>query len=259
MNPTQKRYVSGLIISCIVLAMAACSPEPDSIVVTEKIEIRNIPAKIQNTASDDYASEKGITNTTKKDTIKVYVQISEGMKADDVSTAMGDVKVTDTKYSTLSSDGKTYTVTIPLYKPKNNLPPTQEGSLAHIPDKTRPNDSDAWTGIAVVISPEIVNDIFEIDAKAYLGGATTSSTVSFDWESLLSKKTMAMQAGVDGLDNYKRLYGKKDWFDGVVVTDNEVKGTKKRAGDEIVSYGKPNSKGDKPAFGMFSDVNDKIQ
>lgn len=211
MSLIQKKVFCILILLCTVLVLGACSPDPDPVVPTTTIVIKNIPASILNT-------KNGSTDITGKPTFKVYVQLSSGITADSVSTAMGDVEVTAADKS-----GDWVTVTIPVYKPKNNRPATDSLTEAHKPDTTKPNDSTTWSGVAVVISPEAVKDIFDIDCKVGYGSSSSSSTVTFDWTTNLKTKTL-MNVGADGIDNYKRIYGKIGFYDGVVVTDDDVTG-----------------------------------
>ena len=257
MSVTQKKVFSALILLCAVLVFGACSPGSDPVVPTTTVIIKNIPATILNTKYDSI-DEAGLA------TFKVYVQLSSGITANAVSTAMGDVKVKDPEFAILSDDEKTYTVTIPVYRPINNTPPYEEDSLAHKPDLDRPNDSVKWSGVAVVISPEFVENIFDIDSKVGFSSPSSNSTVTFDWKKLMSKKFMDAQKGADGLDNYKRIYGKEDWYDGVVVTDDDIKYTSNhserppRAGDEIKKFDPIDVAGQTSptAFGMFRNPND---
>ena len=229
MSLTGNKILFGFTILCVALGMGACSPSPDTTLPTERIKITNIPAKI-------YRTEAALTTPAQKDTFKVYVQFSKGMTAADGSVAMGEIEVDPEKESTdgtytLSEDGSTYTVTIDLF----------------IPDTDIPYKSTSWSNIAVVISPEEVNDIFDIDAKAaskLLGGMQTSSsssTVTLAWGNMLSKKAIMLYS----VEDYLRLYGEVGASDGVIVTDTEITGAKVRA--NLKTINSPN---------LFNDKND---
>jgi len=190
----------------------ACSPDADQMAPTETIVITNIPKMIKNTASEAFVKDNPThDNTGEKATYKVHVLISEGITGDDTSVGVGDVIIEDTT-------GDRVTATIRLYKPRDVK------DESHKPDLSKPYSGTNWSAIAVVISPEYVKDIFDIDCKVSFGGPTDSSVVSYNWaDDLQSKKFMDLQKGVDGIDNFKRLYGKIGWSDGVVVTDDDIK------------------------------------
>ena len=190
MNCIQKKVLSGLIIICAVLVLGACSPEPDKTVPTEVMVITNIPANVLRT-------EKNSNDTVGRPTFKVYVQLSAGMTASAGYAAMGDVIVSP-------AEGSTVTATI-----TNFIGP----------------DGNPWKGVnwanqCVVISPQTVDDIFDIDAKAGMSGPTASSTVVLDWN-MMFPKTFIKE------EDYKKLYGKKGetaW--GVIVEDSDIGGAK---------------------------------
>ena len=206
MNNIQRKVLSGLIILCAVLAFATCSPDPDPKVPTEAIVITSIPVEIQRT-------QIGVTGS--KATYKVYVQLSAGRTAGDSYVAKGEAVIDPTDIT----DGK---ITITF----DNLEDR---------DGNSPWSGTNWANICVVISPDTVADIFDIDAKVNLAGpSSSSSTVVFNWEGMMSKTFM-------GIENYKELYGKKDSpLPGIITHDSEIlpgaSGTKKFAGDEITDF-----------------------
>ena len=197
-----------MVVLSAALTMGACSPEPESTVPTKTIVIKNIPPKIKNTASQNYVDDHiGYDNTKEKDTFKVYLQLSAGMTADAGYAAMGEALISEAEEAT---DG-TYTVTINLEKPKGT-----------------PWSGDNWANESVIISPETVDDIFEIDVKVgMIGPSTSSSTVVFNWNGLLEKKKMELAPGGNTIENYKRLYGNKSVAnEGVIMNDIDIGGLK---------------------------------
>ena len=211
MNSAQKKVTAGLVILCAVLVLGACAPEPDSTAPTMSIIILNVPANVIRTGGTPGSAPL----------YKVYVQLSAGMTASAGYAALGDAKDGNL---TLQSNG-TYMATI------NNL--KGPGWLG-----------TNWANQCVIICPDTVDDIYDIDAKVGMTGPTTSSIVVFDWKALMSKQKMDMSPDKKGVENYKQLYGKAGMKDGVVVTDSDIGGSKARADSSINS------------FGQFSNPND---
>ena len=215
MGKIQKAIFSGLIIFCAAMVLGACSPDPDPTYSTDKIEIKNIPTKIPRSQKPKEGEPDTITY---KDTFKVYIQLSTGINDDSGNVALGVYKI-DPAIDKPQADG-TYTITIDLYKPDK----VEYWKL----DKTRDSrwSGTDWSSIAIVMSPEEVTDIFDIDAKAALSGPSdSSSTVTLDLD---GNGTLIFQKKLIGLVNYQRLYGMKGFDDGVIVTDNEIKGSPAR-------------------------------
>jgi len=212
----------------MVLALSTCSPGSDSTVPTERIVITKVPVDIYRTVAD----EKDPTYGNNQPIYKVYVQLSKYMTADAGSVAMGEAVVTP------DPGAQTCTVSIPLFIPDTTIP------------NTVPYKGTNWSNIAVVISPQWVNDIYDIDAKVKgLSGPSSSSTVTYAWGDLWSKKTMLMSS--DGIESYLRLYGEKAHEDGVVVTDPQINPGADaeakeaiRADPDVIT-----------SFDLFSDVN----
>jgi hypothetical protein len=135
-----------------------------------------------------------------KTPFKVYVQLSKGMNASAGYVAKGEAK----------------------------LPSGQ----TEVRIKLKAKGGADWTGsdfsnACVLISPEIVDTIDDIDAKPK-AGATASKTLVLDWDSLLD------ETYINTLDKYSlaKLYN------GIIVGtaepetgDSEIKGTKTAAKD----------------------------
>ena len=186
----QKKGLCSLAILCAVLALGACSPDPDSLMPTDTVVIQNIPAVIASTATAaSIVLYPGIQS--ENNLFKVYVQLSKGMDANAGSVAEGSYLVTPADIT----NGKA-TVSIPLY----------------VYGTDTPYSGTNWANIAVVISPQNVNYIFDIDCKVTMSQpSSSSSTVSFNWDKLLSKKLMAPY-------DFCSLYG-NDEYPGVIRGD----------------------------------------
>jgi len=195
MKAAQKIVISGLIIFCTVLMFASCSPDAQTAVPTNTIVIKNIPDVI-------FPTEANVADPISQPTYKVYVQLSKYMDADHGYTAKGEAKVAD-----LVPENHKYTVTITdLKDPEGN-----------------PWSGADWLYESVVITPQVVNDIFDIDAKVGMIGPSTSSTVTFYWNSLLFKTSMDLAPGGNGIDSYKRLYGTNAHpYEGVILLDTDI-------------------------------------
>jgi hypothetical protein len=122
-----------------------------------------------------------------KPVYKVYVQLSSGMTASAGYAAKGEAKLTA---------GQTEVTITDLKDPDG-----------------KPWKGTNWANECVVISPETVDSIGDIDAHAGRIGPS-SPTVVFDWNNMLGK---------DIIDdaNYKALY------QGIIVPDKDIKGEKK--------------------------------
>jgi hypothetical protein len=158
-----------------LLVLGACPPEATPAELAKEVKVINIPPTV------------GKNN---KQSFKVYVQLSAGMDASAGYVAKGEAK--------LSSPGTTTEVTIKLKDP----------------------DGNAWTGsdfsnVCVLISPETVDNIDDIDAKPK-ASVTSSKTLILDWDDLWEEDT------INTLDPYSlaKLYN------GIVVDDGDIKGTK---------------------------------
>ena len=201
MNSVLKKVLSCITILCAVLVLEACSPDADSTAKTEVIVIKNIPAIMFRTDSDQKIDGEP--------TYKVYVQLADSMDADKAHAILGEVDKTDTSRFK-EADGR-ITATIELASP-----------------------SSKWLYHSVVIRPKEVKDIYDIDIKAGMSGPSTSSTVVLDWKDplprMMPKDFMNMGGkgtilvdgkeydGVNysGIYRYKRLYGLETFTDGVI-------------------------------------------
>ena len=201
---------SGLFILCMTLVLSACPPEVDSIIPLQTVVIKKIPLEICRTEVAD-------TSNTKHPTFRVYIQLSDGFTAKAKGIALGYATLGDPK-SRLVEENGTYTAII------TNL----EGDEW---------DGKTWATVAVIISPEFVEDIYDIDFKAGYGGSSTTGTVNMSWkEKLLSKHAMVMFSGAKaGMENLRRLYGEKGATDGTIVNDDGIKGEKERADPEVIN------------------------
>ena len=191
MNGFQKKAAAAMLIFCAVLFLGACSPDPETTVPTEQIVIKNIPLQVERTK---------IGEDTLEDTFKVYVQLSAGMSSASGYSAKGDAKADDF----VQSDS---TITATIHNLKDKDGNNWKGKN--------------WANLCVVISPETVIDIFDIDVKVGMKGPGSSSTVVVDWELLWQKSLMDMAPGADGISDYKLLYND------IVVEDPEIGGSKK--------------------------------
>jgi hypothetical protein len=134
----------------IVLAVGACSPNPESPENTEAIRITNIPAIV-----DISPTVKG------KPVYKVYVQLSKGTTASDGYVAKGEAKLTA---------GQTEVTITDLKDPAGN-----------------PWKGVGYANECVVISPKTVNTIADIDAHAGTIGPSSTPTVVFNWANMYPK------------------------------------------------------------------------
>jgi len=195
MGKIQSRILVSLIIISCALILGACSPDPDPKIPTNTIVITNIPARIINSKVDD-DGEKPLW--------KVYVQLSVGMTATAGAVAEGRHTLVSSDFST---DGKTATVTIPLHEAAVPPDAPYSGELF---------SGTGWANIALVISPENVTNIFDVDARVSRSGPSSSSeTVTFDWKRMWDKKMMT-------ITDYRHLYGSGDGdgeYIGVVAGD----------------------------------------
>ncbi|MDR2053742.1 MAG: hypothetical protein LBP80_10035 [Treponema sp.] len=130
----------------------------------------------------------------KKAPFKVYVQLSAGMDASAGYVAKGEAKLPS--------------------------PETTEITI-----KLKDQKDDDWTGsgftnVCVLVSPETVNNIDDIDAKPQ-ASATSSKTLVLDWNNLMEERF------INTLDKYSlaKLYN------GIVVDDLDIKGSKTREKD----------------------------
>jgi len=221
MATIQKRLIFSLVFIGMVLAFSACQPDPEEAVVTEKIIIENVPVNL-------FRTEAAVNDNTTKTLFKVFAQLSDGFtpKAKDVALGYAVVSPTEAE----KTAGK-MTVTIENWR-----------------EDIKSGD---WAAAAIIISPDTVNDIFDIDLKTYSGGAGDSSSVTFDWKEIMSKHSMVNLGGLVGIDkkqgmeNIRRLYG-EDTEDGrkdgiICYWDNkdkyggkEIKGSKTRADPKVI-------------------------
>ena len=174
------RFFLGLMILCAIAAFSACKPDPDPKIPTARVVIKNIPATMFRT------NEKPPTLTAES-TFKVFVQLSNTMTPDTSFPGLGKALVSS---GTLNALGK-YDVTIDVLRDYNGNPWV----------------SDNWTYGSIIISPENVTDIFDMDMRALIGGPIeTSSTVVFDWGTSMPKTNMFDFSMIDPVDNYIRLF-----------------------------------------------------
>ena len=210
MKIAKKMAFPGLIILCAALVLGACAPDLDTAAPTEAIQIINIPAKIVNTASPTAISAytgtelnngylfylNDVNYEGQRATYKVYVQLSAGMTASSGYAAMGEALIADGQ-----KIGDTYTVTITNLTDQNG----------------NPFKGSNWAFESVLISPEKVDTIFDIDAKVGTIGPSLSPTVVFDWNTLSPKKLMK-------IEDYKKLFGKELSSDyGIIIKDTQIK------------------------------------
>ena len=251
MNFFQKKLFSGLLFIVAVMVLGACT-EADPIVPTEYIVIKNIPRKIYQSfnpdAKDDeeniitfpYDTDYLIAPELKKDVFKVYFQLSDGTDEFASNPAEGELDIgTAASEGLLTLTGDTFTIKIPLVVPLTKAM-NDEGITTHERVSTA-----KWSSIALIICPEPVDTIFDIDAKVDMKGPTSAPDVEFDWNTMLNKDYMTIKVGpAKGLINYKQLYGKKDYkvdF-GVVVREEPYQtlpfpsGARTPAGEEIFTF-----------------------
>jgi len=185
MAKLQKKVFSGLLILCAIAVFIACKPDPDPKIPTDRVVIKNIPAKMFRTDTNPSPPPPA---TAAENTFKVFVQLSNTMSPDTSFPGLGKASVSS---GTLNAFGK-YDVTIENLFDYNGNPWAR----------------DDWTYVSVIISPENVTNIFDMDMRAYMTAPSkTSSTVVLDWEALWPKTTMfSGYAGIDPVDNYIRLF-----------------------------------------------------
>jgi len=211
MTLVRKAVICGLVFLVVILASGAGQHEGGA-VPTTTIEIINVPVTL-------FRTESGAGDSAKKAVYKVYVQLSDGFTSKARDIALGSAVV-----NPLAAEKESGFMTVRIsdwYSRDNNYTGTN------------------WAAAAILISPKEVDDIFDIDVKAYKGSAGASATVTIDWKKLISKHTMVNLGGFvgisseQGIENLRRLYGEKDASDGIIVNDNDpvygIKGQKKRA------------------------------
>ena len=245
MNSIQKKLVYVVVILSVVFAMGACT-EPDPIVPTERIVIKNIPREIyqswNSAISFPYASEYLIGTNEKKPVFKVYLQLSDAMDEFASNPAEGEMALeTAESEGLLKITGNTFTITIPLTTPLTEARyDGGNGITTHDLVSTA-----KWSNIALIICPDPVDTIFDIDAKMAIKGPTSSPDVVFDWKKMYTKNYMTSFVTDElGTTNYKQLYGKKDYkVDFGVVrrgapyqTSPFPPGVKTPAGEEIYTF-----------------------
>jgi len=211
MSLAQKKVLFGFAVLSLAFGLTTCSPEADSTAKTEFIVIKNIPATMYRTDSDE--------KTDGEPTYKVYVQLADSMDADKAHAFLGEVDRTNTSRFE-EADGR-ITATIELATPTSK-----------------------WLYHSVVIRPKVVSNIYDIDIKAGKSGPTSSSTVVLDWKDplpkMMSKSYMNMSLGANdgtitvngvsyakseylGIYRYKRLFGLETFTDGVIGIEERNK------------------------------------
>ena len=211
MSLAQKKVLFGFAVLSLVFGLTTCSPEADSTVPTNAIQIINIPAKIYRTNKDNVSAYGSF--------FKVYVQLSANMTTNvakgegGLSEAVSGEEPDIAEYDAASD---TYTVTIHLKKP-NGVDNYEDTN---------------WKFMVVVISPATVNDIFDIDARAGYAGPTTSPTVVFNWN-LNPPKTLSKMAM--SIEDYEQLYRgdplHPEYEYGLIKLDTKIGGLKKNPDD----------------------------
>ena len=195
-------------IAAVVLlaaGLAACPPEPEADLSFDTITIYNIPA----TFSVDGQDIEVVT-------FKVYVNASDYRDPTKPPAAQGFRKI-DVR---MKQANGTYTVPIPLRKPKINLATLPDGTPnPDYDDSLSPNEDDGpWRGTAelfsVMISPVMTPDLPEYKHNAIWarGGMTfDKSKERLDWENTLDFRTPGFGAEAEAL--YKNI----------IVRDEELK------------------------------------
>lgn len=172
------RIIIGLTVVCAILLISGCPiTEEEEDLSISKVTIKNIPAEIKRFGSSE-------TNPT----FKVYINASNHQSEYEVPKAQGFAKIEDN--GVLQSNG-TYTITIDLKKPKNNLYNLGPGKPNPDYDPAQdPNiDLGPWKGTAyyfsVMISPMNAKNIGGINAIWIKGSpnALNKTTETIDWES----------------------------------------------------------------------------
>ena len=224
MATIQKRLVFSLVIIGMVLAFSACQPEADTTDEIERIVLSNVPVNMYRTKAGEDSEAVPV--------FKVFAQLSDAFTPNAVDVSLGWAIVEPTKEEIKKG---VMTVTI------ENWDVRSEGT--------------EWKAVAFLISPENVNDIFDVDFHAGTRGLLKSegSTTYADWKgkTTFTKHTMITFGGYggggadQGMENLRRLYGEKSKDgnkDGIICYwDNkdkyggkEIKGSKTRADPAVI-------------------------
>ena len=221
-----------MLIPGMVLALVACQPDPDIVVPTTKFAIENIPVRMYRTEKDTVKEAADLGQPV----FKVFAQLSDGYTPSAKDVALWYAVASPTANEIAS--GK-MTVTLENWDEEKDANFNGKG----------------YKALVIIISPQEVNDIYDVDFKAFMRSPTTSSTVTLSWEGGINKHLMSLSGGEpQALENLRRLYGEVGASDGIICKwDHEnnyggqaITGAKVRAHPNVIN-----------SLSLFNKRNDK--